>query len=168
MKIDSRFKIIAANIQEGHICDETNSLLLCAKGLLVPVVMQSYLNECIRIGTSQEHIDGTKCLIKRIEGYAAGTYTGAIDRKYRLLAINPQSREFYDENNSFILLATDQAVPAALKTYLGELEKINADEEYILMAKRLLAQVMEFQVAFGCSLPVTAGGEATRCMETVA
>ena len=88
-----------------------------------------------------------------------------IDRKFKILAINPVSRKIYDESNSLLLCAKDKAVPAALKAYQEECVRIGAAPEHIESVRLLLERVQLFQAENECRIPDTVGAEIPRCLQ---
>jgi len=65
-KIDRKFRIQAVNATTGKTYDETDSLLLCAKDLAVPVASKAYIDECNRIGAKPGHIASAQLLLDRV------------------------------------------------------------------------------------------------------
>ena len=79
-----------------------------------------------------------------------------IDRKYKILAVNPCSSNHHDENDSILFLAKDKAVPAMLKTYYEECKKLNPNntahlESIILLTER----VVKYQKDIESKIPDT-------------
>lgn len=88
-----------------------------------------------------------------------------IDRKFRILAVNPVNGKRYDESNSLLLCAKDAAVPSALNAYLDECVRIGANPEHIESVALLLERVLSFQIAAGGGrIPDTVGAEIPRCI----
>lgn len=88
-----------------------------------------------------------------------------IDRKFKILAVNPVNGKVYDETNSFLLCAKDAAAPAALIAYRDECAKLGAQTEHITSAELLLERVLGFQKAAGGGrIPDTVGAEIARCL----
>jgi len=87
-----------------------------------------------------------------------------IDRKFKILAVNPVNGKFYTDQNSLLLCAKDKAVPAALAAYELECIKIGANPEHILSVNLLRQRVKEFQKEIECRVPDTVGDEIPRCI----
>jgi hypothetical protein len=91
-----------------------------------------------------------------------------IDRKFRILAVNPVNGKIYDDSNSILLCAKDAAVPAALKAYRNECVQIGANPEHIESIDLLLERVLDFQAAAGGGrTPDTIGAEIPRCIDGI-
>lgn len=76
-----------------------------------------------------------------------------IDRKFKILAVNPVNGKVYDESNSLLLCAKDAAVPAALYAYLKECRRIGANPEHVESVQLLIDRVHRFQEAIECKTP---------------
>jgi hypothetical protein len=76
-----------------------------------------------------------------------------IDKKFKFLALNPCTGNYYTQKDAFVMCAKDQAVPATLKTYINECVRLNADENQIKSAQLLLKRVLEFQNIFPTKIP---------------
>ena len=87
-----------------------------------------------------------------------------IDRKYRILAVNPLHVSIHTEKDSLLLLAKDRAVPAALKAYRAECVVIGANPEHIDSIDLLIKRVEEYQAKEGWRVPDTTGAEIDRCI----
>lgn len=88
-----------------------------------------------------------------------------IDRKFKILAVNPVTDKRYTEANSLLLCAKDAAVPAALNAYLDECVRIGANREHIESIALLLERVLDFQIAAGGGrVPDTVGAEIPQCL----
>lgn len=89
-----------------------------------------------------------------------------IDKKFKFLALNPYTGNFYTQKDAFVMCAKDQAVPAALETYIDECFKLNADENQIKSAQLLLKRVLEFQNKFPTKIPdVSTSREIFACCQ---
>jgi hypothetical protein len=71
MTIDRKFIIAAQNPVNGKKYSQENALILCAKDKAVPVALEAYKQECIRLGCNQEHIESIGLLIGRVCSYQA-------------------------------------------------------------------------------------------------
>jgi len=87
-----------------------------------------------------------------------------IDRKFRILAVNPVNGKVYDESNALLLCAKDKAVPAALIAYRNECERIGANLEHIESVNLLLERVFRYQATVEKRVPDTIGDEIPRCI----
>lgn len=89
----------------------------------------------------------------------------SIDRKFRILAVNPVNGKIYTDKNALLLCAKDKAVPAALRAYREECIRIGADETHVASIELLIGRVMEFQDYLGGGrVPDTVGEEIPRCL----
>lgn len=88
----------------------------------------------------------------------------AIDRKYVILANNAVNGKQYTEFNSFLFSAKDKAVPAALRAYIVECDRIGATPEHIHSVRLLLGRVERYQIEFESKVPTTIGDEIPRCL----
>lgn len=87
-----------------------------------------------------------------------------IDRKFKLLAVNPVNGKIYTEKDAFVMCAKDKAVPAALDAYIRECHKIGANPEHIASVSLLLRRVEEYQRTTESRVPDTVGEEIPRCL----
>jgi len=87
-----------------------------------------------------------------------------IDRKFRILAVNPVNGKIYTEADSLLLCAKDTAVPAALFAYKLECERIGANSEHIRSIELLYNRVKDYHSAIECRVPDTIGAEIPRCL----
>lgn len=92
-----------------------------------------------------------------------------IDRKFKLLAVNPANGHIYTEKDALVLCAKDKAVPATLKAYREECIKIGANDAHILSIGLLIERVKDFQKETGGGrVPDTAGDtEIQRCLHGI-
>ena len=69
-----------------------------------------------------------------------------IDRKFRILAFNPcKNGSVYTEKDGVFFCAKDAALPAALKAYKEECQRINCGQEHIDSIELLETRVAEYQ-----------------------
>ena len=87
-----------------------------------------------------------------------------IDRKFKILAVNPVNGKIYTEENSLLLCAKDTAVPLALEAYLDACIKLGANKEHIKSVNLLIGRVHLFQTNNECRVPDTVGDEISRCL----
>jgi hypothetical protein len=88
-----------------------------------------------------------------------------IDRKFKLLAVNPCNGNIYTEENAILLCAKDLAVIPALKAYRDECERLKANAEHIQSVNMLIARVQVFQNTEKTKIPDTEGYcEVDRCI----
>ena len=78
-----------------------------------------------------------------------------IDRKYRILAINPCKGAFHTEEDSILFLAKDRAVPVMLQAYRKECERIGCQPEHLESVNLLIDRVVDFQEQKGSKTPNT-------------
>lgn len=87
-----------------------------------------------------------------------------IDRKFKILAINPVNKKHYTEEDSFLMCAKDAAVPAALKAYIEKCNEIGVKPEHIASASLLLERVLKYQDDVERRIPDTVGEEIVNCL----
>ena len=88
-----------------------------------------------------------------------------IDRKFRILAVNPCTHKIYTERNSVLFVAKDKALPAALSAYRDECVRIKANPEHIKSVDLLIERVATFQKDVEVRIPDTVGNcEIGRCI----
>jgi hypothetical protein len=89
-----------------------------------------------------------------------------IDRKFRILAVNPCNGHIYTEKNSLLLCAKDKAVVPALLCYLLECQKLNANKEHLESIQLLISRVRNYQEEVESRVPDTVGEcEIKRCID---
>ncbi len=92
----------------------------------------------------------------------------AIDWKYKINAINPCSKNIHDENDSILFLAKDKAVPAMLRAYLAECERIGTNPAHLEAIVLLLGRVEAYQRDIEAKVPDTdLPCEVDRCVNGV-
>ena len=88
-----------------------------------------------------------------------------VDRKFKILAVNPCSGNIYTEENSILFCAKDRALIAALRAYEEECVRIGANEEHINSIRMLTKRVAYFQTTIESKVPDTIGDcELDRCI----
>ena len=90
-----------------------------------------------------------------------------IDRKFRILAVNPINGKIYTEKNAILLCAKDMAVPAALKAYRESASRLGANGAHLNSVDLLIQRVDEFQRTIESRVPDTVGEEIPRCIDGV-
>ena len=91
-----------------------------------------------------------------------------IDWKYQIQAVNPCSLNTHDQNDAMLFLAKDRAVPAMLRTYLLECERLGAKPEHLDAIELLIGRVEDHQVNEGSKVPDTdLPGEIARCIHGI-
>ncbi len=89
-----------------------------------------------------------------------------IDRKYQIRALNPCSGNTHDEHDSILFLAKDKAVPAMLRAYLKESEKLGANPAHLESIGLLLDRVEHYQREVEVKIPDTdLPCEIRRCVD---
>ena len=89
-----------------------------------------------------------------------------IDRKYTIRAVNPCSRSTHDEHDSILFLAKDKAVPAMLRAYLKESEKLGANPAHLESIGLLIGRVEQYQREVEAKIPDTdLPCEIRRCVD---
>ena len=90
----------------------------------------------------------------------------SIDRKYKIHAVNPCSRNTHDEHDSILFLAKDKAVPAMLRAYLKESEKLGANPAHLESIGLLIGRVEQYQREVEAKIPDTdLPCEIRRCVD---
>lgn len=87
-----------------------------------------------------------------------------IDRKFKILAVNPVNGKIYTDKNALLLCAKDKAVPVALEAYQVECQRIGANKEHIQSVGLLIGRVREYQKEIESRIPDTVGDELPRCL----
>ena len=89
-----------------------------------------------------------------------------IDRKYQIRALNPCSRNTHDEHDSILFLAKDKAVPAMLRAYLTESDKLGANPAHLESISLLIGRVEQYQREVEAKIPDTdLPCEIRRCVD---
>ena len=89
-----------------------------------------------------------------------------IDRKYQIHAVNPCSRNTHSEYDSILFLAKDKAVPAMLRAYLKESEKLGANPAHLESIGLLIGRVEQYQREVEAKIPDTdLPCEIRRCVD---
>lgn len=89
-----------------------------------------------------------------------------IDRKYKIRAVNPCSRNTHSEYDSILFLAKDKAVPAMLRAYLKESEKLGANPAHLESIGLLIGRVEQYQREVEAKTPDTdLPCEIRRCVD---
>lgn len=79
----------------------------------------------------------------------------AIDWKYKIWAKNPCSGNTHTEADSILFLAKDRAVPAMLRAYLAECEKLGAGPAHLEAIRLLIGRVEHHQEVVESKVPDT-------------
>ena len=87
-----------------------------------------------------------------------------IDRKFKILAVNSVNGKTYTDENALLLCAKDKAVPAALRAYKEECERIGANAEHVESIGLLIGRVEKYQAEIASKVPDTVGDEIPRCL----
>lgn len=70
----------------------------------------------------------------------------SVDRKFKILAVNPYNGKVYDDHHAVLFLAKDKAFLETLPTYIENCKKLGASEEQIKSASLLLDRVRQYQI----------------------
>lgn len=90
----------------------------------------------------------------------------AIDWKYKIQAVNPCSGNTHDEGDSILFLAKDKAVPAMLRAYLAECEKLGTNPAHLEAITLLIGRVEAYQRDIAAKVPDTdLPCEIRRCVD---
>jgi len=68
-----------------------------------------------------------------------------IDRKFKILAINPCKGKHYTEENSMLFCAKDKALVPTLEAYHNECLKLGCGLEHLESVELLISRVKTFQ-----------------------
>ena len=91
-----------------------------------------------------------------------------IDRKYKILAVNPCSGNVHTEEDAILFLAKDAAVLPMLETYVEECEMLGCEDTHIDSLHLLLERIEEYQKIVGTKVPDTdRPGEIDRCIKGI-
>ena len=78
-----------------------------------------------------------------------------IDRKYKILAVNPCNGHIHTEEDSILFVADDKAVPEMLATYRDECKKLRCDGPHLESIRLLQHRVSVRQSQTGGKIPDT-------------
>ena len=78
-----------------------------------------------------------------------------IDRKYKILAINPVSKGIHTEEDAILFLAKDLALIPMLEAYIEECELIGCEDSHLDSLNLLIERVMKYQKDVGSKVPDT-------------
>lgn len=89
-----------------------------------------------------------------------------IDRKFRILAINPcKTGRVYTENSGIFFCAKDAAVPAMLEAYAQECRELGSNQEHLESIELLRERVVAYQEMWEKKVPDTdTDCEIDRCI----
>ena len=78
-----------------------------------------------------------------------------IDRKYRILAVNPCSGNVHNEEDSVLFLAKDEALLVALEAYVEECSLLGCEDTHLESVNLLIERVEEYQRKVKVEVPDT-------------
>ena len=78
-----------------------------------------------------------------------------IDRKFKILAINPCKGNIYTEENALLLCAKDKAVVPALKAYHKACGELGCQQSHLRSIELLIERVEKFQTTVESRVPDT-------------
>jgi hypothetical protein len=88
-----------------------------------------------------------------------------IDRKFKILAVNPCNGKIYTEENAMLFCAKDLALLGTLHKYMDECIRLNCGEEHIESIGLLIDRVRVFQQTIHAKVPDTdTDCEIDRCI----
>ena len=90
-----------------------------------------------------------------------------IDRKFKILAVNPATGKSYTDQEGVFFCAKDRALPAALRAYSTECIRLGANPEHVASIGLLLERVKRYQAEVEAKVPDTLGPELDRCIHGV-
>ena len=92
-----------------------------------------------------------------------------IDRKYRILAVNPCSGNVHNEEDAILFLAKDLAVLPMLETYVEECNVLGCEDTHIESISLLIERVEEYQRNIKAEIPdISSVCEIERCIKGIA
>ena len=77
----------------------------------------------------------------------------SIDRKFTIIATANKSHKLYTEESSVLFLAKDRALPAALRAYRKECERIGAEQPQLDAVDLLIQRVDQWQLENETKIP---------------
>lgn len=91
-----------------------------------------------------------------------------IDRKFKILAVNPANGNVYTDRDGFFVCAKDISAPDALVAIIKRCALEGANAEHITSLELLLGRVLAFQREMGGGrVPDTVGAELPRCLDGI-
>lgn len=78
-----------------------------------------------------------------------------IDRKFKILAINPCNGKIYTEKNAMIFCAKDKALIPALQAYAVACHKLGSNQDHIESIRLLIDRVEDYQRYIESRVPDT-------------
>lgn len=88
-----------------------------------------------------------------------------IDRKYKILAVNPCSGNFHTEDDSVLFLAQDLALLPALRKYAEECGLLGCEDAHIESINLLISRIEVYQKDVVSKVPDTDSPcEIDRCI----
>ena len=91
-----------------------------------------------------------------------------IDRKYKILAVNPCSGNVHTEEDAILFLAKDLAVLPMLDTYVKECNQLGCEDTHLDSMNLLIERVEEYQRNVTTKVPDTdTPCEIDRCIKGI-
>lgn len=91
-----------------------------------------------------------------------------IDRKYKILAVNPCSGNVHNEEDSILFLAKDLAVLPMLEAYVEECSLLGCEDTHIDSVTLLIERVEKYQKTITSKIPDTDKPcEIERCIKGI-
>jgi len=78
-----------------------------------------------------------------------------IDRKYKILAVNPCSGNIHTEDDSILFSAKDGALPDTLMFYKERCKELGSDENHLESIDLLINRILDFQRGNNWKIPDT-------------
>jgi hypothetical protein len=69
----------------------------------------------------------------------------SIDKKFKILAVNPITGSVHTDETALLLCAKDKATPVALEAYLAECKRLGAGEPQLKSVALLIERVKAYQ-----------------------
>lgn len=89
-----------------------------------------------------------------------------IDRKFKILAVNPCNGKVYTHENAMLFCAHDAALISTLNFYKKECVALSCDEHHIKSVELLIERIVYYQEKVNLKIPDTnTECEIKRCIE---
>lgn len=88
-----------------------------------------------------------------------------IDKKFKILAINPVNGKHYTEKNAILFCAHDAAVPAMLQFYRDECKSLGSNPEHMESIGLMIDRVEGYQMVVKKKVADTVGDELIECLK---
>lgn len=168
--IDQKVRFKAINPCNNKRYTEADAVIFNAKDPVLPVALEAYRDECVRLGTNPEHVKSIELCIVRIREFQEfgcdQTRGLIIDRKFIFRGQRLNGGDDFDESNAIIMCVKDQAFPAMLERYRQESIRQGVDRKAVDELSTLISRVVDYQLQHDFKIPDTVGQcEISRCID---